>query len=94
MLFVVDYTAGDRNSVSWKLKHNVIEGITELLQDIDNYHSQVAEQAIEHIHQKYVKICLLGSLFVFNDIYEYSSFLQLFLERKVFAFFYSHMSEY
>jgi hypothetical protein len=55
MLFVVGFTAGDRNSVSWKLKHNVIEGITELLQDIDNYHSQVAEQAIEHIHQKYVK---------------------------------------
>lgn len=59
MLFVVGFTAGDRNSVSWKLKHNVIEGITELLQDIDNYHSQVAEQAIEHIHQKYVETYLL-----------------------------------
>jgi translation initiation factor eIF-2B subunit beta len=50
--------SGDRNSVSWKLKHNVIEGITELLQDIENYHSQVAEQAIEHIHQNEVILTL------------------------------------
>jgi translation initiation factor eIF-2B subunit beta len=32
----------------------VIEAINELLEDIDNYHAQIAEQALEHIHQKYV----------------------------------------
>jgi ribonuclease P protein component len=49
-------SAGDRNLMSRKLKHNVIEAITELLQEIDNCHSQVAEQALEHIHQKYVSV--------------------------------------
>ena len=48
------WTAGDKTSKVWKLKHNVIEGINELLQEIDNYHAQVAEQALQHIHQKYV----------------------------------------
>jgi heterodisulfide reductase subunit B len=46
--------AGDKNSKIWKLKHNVIEGINELLEEIDNYHAQVAEQALQHIHEKYV----------------------------------------
>ncbi|XP_024358672.1 uncharacterized protein [Physcomitrium patens] len=50
--------SGDRNSVSWKLKHNVIEGITELLQDLDDYHTHVAEQALEHIHQNEVILTL------------------------------------
>jgi translation initiation factor eIF-2B subunit beta len=50
--------SGDRNSVSWKLKHNVIEGISELLQDIDMCHLQVAEQALEHIHQNEVILTL------------------------------------
>jgi translation initiation factor eIF-2B subunit beta len=40
------------------LKHNVIEAITELLQEIDNCHSQVAEQALEHIHQNEVILTL------------------------------------
>eukprot|EP00249_Psilotum_nudum_P012480 c23810_g1_i2 orf=522-1502(-) len=44
----------DRNPKISKLKHNVIEGINELLEEIDSYHSQVAEQAIEHIHQNEV----------------------------------------
>lgn len=43
--------SGDRNPKTWKLKHCVIEGINELLQEIDNYHSQVAEQALQHVHQ-------------------------------------------
>lgn len=44
----------DKNPKTWKLKHSVIEGINELLQEIDNYHSQVAEQALQHIHQNEV----------------------------------------
>lgn len=50
--------SGDRNLMSRKLKHNVIEAITELLQEIDNCHSQVAEQALEHIHQNEVILTL------------------------------------
>ncbi|KAJ7532602.1 hypothetical protein O6H91_13G011800 [Diphasiastrum complanatum] len=46
--------SSDKNSRSWKLKHSVIEGVNELLNDIENYHSQVAEQALEHIHQNEV----------------------------------------
>lgn len=70
MLISLGCIAGDRNSVSWKLKHNVIEGITELLQDIDDYHTQVAEQAIEHIHQKYVMhICRRLSLAFYSLCY-------------------------
>lgn len=48
------FIVGDKNSKGWKLKHAVMEAINELLQDIDSYHSQIAEQALEHIHQKYV----------------------------------------
>lgn len=44
--------AGDKNSRSWNLKHNVIESINELLEGFEEYHSEVAEQALEHIHQK------------------------------------------
>lgn len=46
--------SAEKNPKIWKLKHSVIEGINELLQEIDNYHSQVAEQALQHIHQNEV----------------------------------------
>ncbi|KAL4203768.1 hypothetical protein AMTRI_Chr01g129660 [Amborella trichopoda] len=45
--------SADKNSKSWKLKQSVIEAINELIEDIDNCHAQIAEQALEHIHQKY-----------------------------------------
>ncbi|CAM6113365.1 unnamed protein product [Calypogeia fissa] len=45
---------GDKNSRSWNLKHNVIESINELLAGLEDYHSEVAEQALEHIHQNEV----------------------------------------
>eukprot|EP00250_Pteridium_aquilinum_P012782 c20940_g1_i1 orf=5-1237(-) len=47
---------GEKNPKIWKLKHNVIEGINELLQEIDNYHAQVADQALQHIHQNEVML--------------------------------------
>ncbi|KAG6543346.1 hypothetical protein Mapa_015260 [Marchantia paleacea] len=50
--------SGDKNSRSWKLKHNVIESINELLVELQDYHSQVAEQALEHIHQNEVILTL------------------------------------
>lgn len=43
-------TESDR--ASWRLKHNVIEGINELITEVENFSSLIAEQALEHIHQK------------------------------------------
>lgn len=48
------FTAADKSSRSRKLKHDVIEAVNELIQDIGTCHEQIAEQAVEHIHQKYV----------------------------------------
>lgn len=45
-------TAADKSSRSRKLKHDVIEAVNELIQDIATCHEQIAEQAVEHIHQK------------------------------------------
>jgi hypothetical protein len=55
--------AADKNSRSWKLKHGVIEAINELIEDIDNCHSQIAEQALEHIHQKYGHYSIIVYIF-------------------------------
>ncbi|KAM7472630.1 hypothetical protein LguiA_010813 [Lonicera macranthoides] len=52
--------SADKNSRSRKLKHNVIEAVNELIQDIVTCHEQIAEQAVEHIHQNEV-ILTLGS---------------------------------
>jgi len=53
-LFHIFFTAADKNSTSKKLKHNVIEAVNELIQDIATCHEQIAEQAVEHIHHKYL----------------------------------------
>lgn len=37
-----------------KLKHDVIEAVNELIQDISTCYEQIAEQAVEHIHHKFV----------------------------------------
>ncbi|KAH9325489.1 hypothetical protein KI387_005667 [Taxus chinensis] len=60
----------DKNSKSWKLKHGVIEAINELLEDIDNCHSQIAEQALEHIHQNEVILTLAHSRTVMQFLCE------------------------
>ncbi|XP_073123844.1 uncharacterized protein [Henckelia pumila] len=52
--------SADKNSVTRKLKHNVIEAVNELIQEISTCHEQIAEQAVEHIHQNEV-IMTLGS---------------------------------
>ncbi|EYU38271.1 hypothetical protein ABFS82_02G111800 [Erythranthe guttata] len=52
--------SADKNSVTRKLKHNVIEAVNELVQEISTCHEQIAEQAVEHIHQNEV-ILTLGS---------------------------------
>ncbi|MBA0808789.1 hypothetical protein Gohar_024500, partial [Gossypium harknessii] len=43
--------AADKSSRSRKLKHDVIEAVNELIQDISTCHELIAEQAVEHIHQ-------------------------------------------
>ncbi|CAI9284388.1 unnamed protein product [Lactuca saligna] len=50
----------DKNSRSRKLKHNVIETVNDLIQDIATCHELIAEQAVEHIHHNEV-ILTLGS---------------------------------
>lgn len=45
--------AADKSSLTRKLKHDVIEGVNQLIHEIAGCHEQIAEQAIEHIHQKY-----------------------------------------
>ncbi|XP_076889401.1 uncharacterized protein LOC143540149 [Bidens hawaiensis] len=50
----------DKNSRSRKLKHNAIEAVNELIQDIATCHELIAEQAVEHIHHNEV-ILTLGS---------------------------------
>ena len=45
--------AADKSSITRKLKHDVIEGVNQLIHEIAGCHEQIAEQAIEHIHQKY-----------------------------------------
>ncbi|CAN8260169.1 unnamed protein product [Cochlearia groenlandica] len=52
--------SADKSSTTRKLKHDVIEGVNILIQDIACCHEQIAEQAIEHIHQNEV-ILTLGS---------------------------------
>ncbi|CAL5206167.1 unnamed protein product [Lathyrus oleraceus] len=50
----------DKSSRGRKLKHDVIEAVNELIQDISTCYEQIAEQAVEHIHQNEV-ILTLGS---------------------------------
>ncbi|KAK9125085.1 hypothetical protein Scep_013931 [Stephania cephalantha] len=58
--------SADRNSRTRKLKHSVIEAVNELIQDIDSCHDQIAEQAVEHIHQNEVILTLGRSRTVMN----------------------------
>ncbi|XAR62677.1 hypothetical protein NMG60_11017523 [Bertholletia excelsa] len=48
----------DKNGRSRKLKHDVIEAVNVLIEDIDTYREQIAEQAVEHIHQNEVILTL------------------------------------
>ncbi|CAH9099004.1 unnamed protein product [Cuscuta epithymum] len=52
--------SADKNLQTRKLKHNVIEAVNDLIQDIATCHEQIAEQAVEHIHHNEV-ILTLGS---------------------------------
>ncbi|KAF5733628.1 hypothetical protein HS088_TW16G00068 [Tripterygium wilfordii] len=52
--------SADKSSTTRKLKHDVIEAVNEVIQDIATCHEQIAEQAVEHIHQNEV-ILTLGS---------------------------------
>ncbi|KAL9353032.1 hypothetical protein Peur_055712 [Populus x canadensis] len=43
--------SADRNTEIWKLKHDVIRAVNELIEDINSCHEQIAEHAVELIHQ-------------------------------------------
>lgn len=61
--YVFFLTAADRSSSTRKLKHDIIEAVNELIQDIATCHEQISEQAVEHIHQKYPFLNLEHPLF-------------------------------
>lgn len=46
--------ANDKGTRDRKLKHDVIEAVNELIQDLSTCYEQISEQAVEHIHQKFV----------------------------------------
>ncbi|CAH8356445.1 unnamed protein product [Eruca vesicaria subsp. sativa] len=51
----------DKSSITQKLKDDVRGGIDQLIKDITDCHEQIAEQAIEHIHQNEVILTLGNS---------------------------------
>ncbi|KAK9943752.1 hypothetical protein M0R45_009350 [Rubus argutus] len=51
--------SADKSSRSQKLKHDVIEAVNELIQDVGTCHEEIAEQAVEHIHHKYIVLLAL-----------------------------------
>ena len=62
---IMSFTTADKNLRSRKLKHNVIEAVNELIEEIDTCREQIAEQAIEHIHQKYYFLTRISLFFLF-----------------------------
>ncbi|KAF9593927.1 hypothetical protein IFM89_026170 [Coptis chinensis] len=50
--------SADKSLRTRKLKHDVIEAVNELIQDIDTCHELIAEQAVEHIHHNEVILTL------------------------------------
>eukprot|EP00271_Cylindrocystis_brebissonii_P016527 TRINITY_DN4027_c0_g1_i1.p1 TRINITY_DN4027_c0_g1~~TRINITY_DN4027_c0_g1_i1.p1 ORF type:complete len:408 (+),score=66.75 TRINITY_DN4027_c0_g1_i1:495-1718(+) len=53
-----------------QLKDNVIDGVIELLGELDNFHTQIQDQAQEHIHQNEMVLTLGRSRTVFNFLKE------------------------
>jgi hypothetical protein len=51
---MLSLAAADRNTEIWKLKHDVKRAVNELIEDINSCHEQIAEHAVELIHQKYI----------------------------------------
>ncbi|XP_074570274.1 uncharacterized protein LOC141826855 isoform X2 [Curcuma longa] len=50
--------SAESSSRNKKLKHDVIEAINELIQEIDTCHELISAQAVEHIHQNEVILTL------------------------------------
>uniref|UniRef100_A0A6N2M715 Translation initiation factor eIF2B subunit beta n=1 Tax=Salix viminalis TaxID=40686 RepID=A0A6N2M715_SALVM len=61
--------SADKSSRTRRLKHDIIEAVNELIQDITTCHEQIAEQAIEHIHQNEVILTLGSSKTVLEFLY-------------------------
>ncbi|RDX82463.1 Translation initiation factor eIF-2B subunit beta, partial [Mucuna pruriens] len=59
----------EKGSKGRKLKHDVIEAVNELIQDISTCYEQIAEQAVEHIHHNEVILTLGSSKTVLEFLY-------------------------
>ncbi|XP_020212354.1 translation initiation factor eIF-2B subunit beta [Cajanus cajan] len=59
----------EKGSKSRKLKHDVLEAVNELIQDISTCYEQIAEQAVEHIHHNEVILTLGSSNTVLEFLY-------------------------
>ncbi|KAL6189421.1 hypothetical protein ACLB2K_040810 [Fragaria x ananassa] len=59
----------DKTPRSWQFKHHIIEGINDLIEDINTCHELIADQALELIHQNEVILTLGHSRTVKNFLY-------------------------
>ncbi|KAK0608247.1 hypothetical protein LWI29_027876 [Acer saccharum] len=64
--------AAEKIARSWKLKHDVIKAVNELIEDLNTCHEPIAEQAVELIHHKHDSVtpkCILTLLLiVFSEV--------------------------
>ncbi|KAL5784534.1 hypothetical protein ACOSQ2_006926 [Xanthoceras sorbifolium] len=56
----------EKSARNWKLKHDVIKAVNELIEDLNTCHELIAEQAVELIHHNEVILTLGRSRFVFE----------------------------
>lgn len=61
--------AADKTPRSWQFKHQIIEGVNDLIEDINTCHEQIADQALELIHQNEVILTLGHSRTVKKFLY-------------------------
>ncbi|KAL5848768.1 hypothetical protein ACOSQ4_006781 [Xanthoceras sorbifolium] len=58
--------SAEKSARNWKLKHDVIKAVNELIEDLNTCHELIAEQAVELIHHNEVILTLGRSRFVFE----------------------------
>ncbi|XP_061995192.1 uncharacterized protein LOC133713082 [Rosa rugosa] len=59
----------DKTPSSWQFKHQIIEGVNDLIEDINTCHELIADQALELIHQNEVILTLGHSRTVKKFLY-------------------------
>ncbi|XP_050371952.1 uncharacterized protein LOC126789916 [Argentina anserina] len=61
--------AADKTLLRWQFKHQIIEEVNDLIEDINTCHESIADQALELIHQNEVILTLGHSRTVKNFLY-------------------------